>query len=137
MVCSLVFALIVGIYFYPRKKRSQIKTRRMTRDVPEELAPLDVPREDIVCNAKIGQGRYGDAMRAVLSNYRGQEEPLTVTVNRCTQEDLIYDFFNEAAKMVRLANVATHENVLKVVAVCSQRAMPFVLTEHMPNKGIG
>lgn len=138
IVCSAVFVVLLGFYFYPKRKRAQaVKLETVTRPMPKALQSFEVPRDQIVCHVKVGGGSFGDVFRGDLKRQKdGQNVTLAVAVARCTSEGLVESFLREAAAMTTFSN-DSHPNVLRILAVCTQRTMPLVVSEFMQLKGMG
>jgi serine/threonine protein kinase len=101
--------------------------------IAEQLAPLEIARENVSLLGELGRGQFGTVLEASAVNLPGGTgKPQAVAV-KFLQESMStndkHAFMQEAVSASRLH----HSNVVQLLAVCFESQPCFLVFEFMPN----
>lgn len=99
--------------------------------------PLEVGEENIREVKQIGVGQFGAVILAEMTVKSpkagvGKDEPTLVAVKRL-KADVSNEIRTSFDKEIKFMSQLEHENIVQLLAVCNQKANPFIVMEYMEN----
>lgn len=105
--------------------------------VSEYELPLDpeweFPRERLVLGKPLGQGAFGQVVKAEAYGLYGKEGPTTVAVKMLKDGHTDHEMADLVSEMEMMKMIGKHINIINLLGCCTQEGPLYVIVEYAPN----